>query len=279
MIEQYEGRLSVKGRCEFLGVSPSGYYAWRKREPSQRQREDVQLGLQIEQVFEDSRRTYGSYRIYQALRKVGTRTSQKRVARLMRQRGLRSIRARKRRYGLTKAAGNAYVVPNLLSQNFMASRINEKWAADTTYIPTREGWLYLVSVLDLYSRRIVGWAMGEQHDAELASSALDMAIQRQGPRPGLILHSDRGTEFANACFQDRAHQARIRLSMSGNGNCYDNAVAESFFATLKLETVQGLVFASKQHAKLELFDYIEVFYNRQRLHSTLGFECPVHYAA
>jgi len=130
MIEQYKGRLSIEGRCEVLGVSPSGYYAWRKREPSQRQREDVQLGLRIEQVFENSRRTYGSYRIYQALRKVGIRTSQKRVARLMRQRGLRSIRARKRRYGLTKAAANAYVVPNLLSQNFMASRTNEKWAAD-----------------------------------------------------------------------------------------------------------------------------------------------------
>lgn len=279
MIEHYEGHLSVERRCEVLDVSPSGYYAWRKREPSQRQREDVQLGLQIEQVFEDSRRTYGSYRIYQALRKVGIRTSQKRVARLMRQRGFRSIRARKRRYGLTKAAANAYVVPNLLSQNFTASRTNEKWAADTTYIPTREGWLYLVSILDLYSRQIVGWAMGERHDAELARAALDMAIQHQRPRPGLILHSDRGTEFANACFQHRAQQARTRLSMSGKGNCYDNAVAESFFATLKLEAVQGLVFASKQHAKLELFDYIEVFYNRQRLHSSLGFECPVHYAA
>lgn len=193
----------------------------------------------------------------------------------MRQRGLRSIRARKRRIGLTKAGQSAYFAPNLLQQDFEATTINEKWVTDTTYIPTREGWLYLVSVMDLFSRRVVGWAMGEHHDAHLATSALDMAIQRSRPAAGLILHSDRGSEFANAKFHDRAAEAKIRLSMSSTGNCYDNAAAESFFATVKLEAIPEGIFASHREARMALFDYIEVFYNRQRLHSGIGYARPV----
>lgn len=277
--EQASGGMSVEALCEALAVSPSGYYAWRERDISLRQQADVRLGNEIERVFIDSRRTYGSQRVYRALCERGIRSSRKRVARLMRERGLRSVRARKRRLGLTKAGQSAYFAANLLQQDFNATRKNQKWVTDTTYIPTREGWLYLVSVLDLFSRQVVGWAMGEQHDAGLAISALDMAICRAGPAAGLILHSDRGSEFANAKFQDRAAAANIRLSMSSTGNCYDNAPAESFFATVKLEAMPAGIFASRQEARMALFDYIEVFYNRQRLHSSIGYARPVSRAA
>ncbi len=277
--EQAKGDLSVVALCEVLDVSASGYYAWCARDTSPRQQADAQLGEAIERVFIESRRTYGSHRVWLALRERGIRTSRKRVERLMRQRGLRSIRARKRRVGLTKAGQSAYFAPNLLQQGFKATRKNEKWVTDTTYIPTREGWLYLVSVMDLFSRQVVGWAMGEQHDAALATSALDMAIRRARPLAGLLLHSDRGSEFANARFHDRAAEAKIRLSMSSSGNCYDNAAAESFFATVKLEAIPEGIFASRREACMALFDYIEVFYNRQRLHSGIDYDRPVSRAA
>lgn len=277
--EQTQGKLSVADLCETLDVSPSGYYAWRKRGKSAHQQADEDLGEQVEQVFNDSRQTYGSPRIERALREQGVRTSRKRVARLMRERGLRSVRARKRRRGLTKAGQQAYIVPNLLAQDFTATRRNEKWVTDTTYIPTREGWLYLVSVMDLYNRQVVGWAMGEHHDAALATAALDMAIRRERPHPGLIVHSDRGSEFANARFHQRAVEAQLRLSMSSTGNCYDNASAESFFATVKLEAIRGRVFASRLEARQELFDFIEVFYNQQRLHSGIDYARPVSRSA
>ncbi len=273
--EQAKGRLSVADLCETLDVSPSGYYAWHNRGKSAHQQADEELGERIEQVFNASRQTYGSPRIQRILREQGVRTSRKRVARLMRERGLRSVRACKRRRGLTKAGPQAYIVPNLLAQDFTATRHNEKWVTDTTYIPTREGWLYLVSVMDLYSRKVVGWAMGEHHDAALATASLDMALRRERPLPGLIVHSDRGSEFANARFHRRASEAQLRLSMSSTGNCYDNASAESFFATLKLEAIRGRVFASRLEARQEIFDFIEVFYNQQRLHSGIDYARPV----
>lgn len=277
--EQATSKLSVEALCEALDVSPSGYYAWRDRDTSPHQQADARLGDEIERVFAHSRRTYGSQRVWLKLRDDGIRTSRKRVERLMRERGLRSIRARKRRIGLTKAGQSAYFAPNRLQQAFHATRKNEKWVTDTTYIPTREGWLYLVSVMDLFSRQIVGWAMGEHHDADLATSALDMAVCRAQPAPGLIVHSDRGSEFANAKFHGRAAEAKIRLSMSSTGNCYDNAAAESFFATVKLEAIPEGIFASRQQARMALFDYVEVFYNRQRLHSGIGYARPVSRAA
>lgn len=277
--EQATSKLSVEVLCEALDVSASGYYAWCARDISPRQQADARLGDEIERVFVESRRTYGSHRVWLALCEQGIRTSRKRVERLMRQRGLRSIRARKRRVGLTKAGQSAYFAPNLLQQDFSATRTNEKWVTDTTHIPTREGWLYLVSVMDLFSRQVIGWAMGEHHDAELATSALDMAIGRARPAEGLILHSDRGSEFANAKFHRRATKANIRLSMSSTGNCYDNAAAESFFATVKLEAIPEGIFASRQQARMALFDYIEVFYNRQRLHSGIDYSRPVSRAA
>lgn len=277
--EQATSNLSVEALGEALEVSPSGYYAWCERDISPHQQADDRLGDEIERVFIESRRTYGSHRVWLALREQGIRTARKRVERLMRQRGLRSIRARKRRIGLTKAGQSAYFAPNLLQQDFSATRKNEKWVTDTTYIPTFEGWLYLVSVMDLFSRQVVGWAMGEHHDAELATSALDMAIRRARPAAGLILHSDRGSEFANAKFHRRAAVAKICLSMSSTGNCYDNAAAESFFATVKLEAIPEALFASHREARRALFDYIEVFYNRQRLHSGIGYAPPISRAA
>ena len=279
MIETREAQMSVEAMCEVLDVSPSGYYASRNREMSEREKEDVVLGKSVERVFLKSRRTYGSDRVHQQLRREGIRTSRKRVARLMQERGLRSVRARKRGKSLTRRGDHAYIVPNLLQQDFTATACNQKWGTDTTYIATREGWLYLVSVMDLYSRQIVGWSMGDHHDAALATSALDMAIRQQRPDRGLIVHSDRGTEFANALFHQRAQQAQIQLSMSSTGNCYDNASAESVFATIKLEAVQDRVFETHQHAKQILFDYIEVFYNRQRLHSGIDYNCPISLAA
>ena len=281
MIQQAQarGNLSVEAWCEALDVSASGYYAWCERDISPHQQADGRLGDEIERVFTKSRRTYGSHRVWLGLRERGIRTSRKRVERLMRQRGLRSIRARKRRLGLTKAGQSAYFAPNLLQQDFNTTRKNEKWVTDTTYIPTHEGWLYLVGVMDLFSRQVVGWAMGEHHDADLATSALDMAIGRARPAAGLILHSDRGSEFANANFQARATAAKICLSMSSTGNCYDNAPAESFFATVKLEAIPEGIFASRQEARMALFDYIEVFYNRQRLHSGIGYAPPISRAA
>jgi transposase InsO family protein len=277
--EQATSSLSVEALCEAVDVSASGYYAWCERDISPHQQAEIRLGDEIERVFVASRRTYGSHRVWLALREQGIHTSRKRVERLMRQRGLRSIRTRKQRMGLTKAGQSAYFAPNLLQQNFSATRKNEKWVTDTTYIPTLEGWLYLVSVMDLFSRQIVGWAMGEHHDAELATSALEMAIGRTRPAAGLILHSDRGSEFANAKFYGRAAATKICLSMSSTGNCYDNAAAESFFATVKLEAIPEGIFASRREARMALFDYIEVFYNRQRLHSGIHYTRPVSRAA
>jgi transposase InsO family protein len=279
MIDANVGQIEVADFCTVLQVSESGYYAWRKQETSFHEQQEELLSKGIAAVFEESRQTYGAQRVYRALRDRGIYSSQKRVARLMRRQGLASVRVKKRRIGLTKAARNAYIVPNLLAQDFTTSQANEKWVTDTTYIPTKVGWLYLVTVLDLYSRMIVGWAMGEQHDAKLAKSALEMAIQRQKPPEGLILHSDKGGEFANALYAATANEAKMQRSMSGTGNCYDNAVAESFFATLKLESVQEQVYASHEAARAALFDYIEVFYNRQRLHSSLGFLSPSRFAA
>jgi len=279
MIESHAQAGEVRGFCTLLALSESGYYAWRKQEQSFHEQQDELLSKGIIAVFEESRQTYGAQRVYMALRERGIYSSRKRVSRLMRRQDLASVRFKKRRIGLTKAARNAYLVPNLLAQDFSTNSANEKWVTDTTYIPTKEGWLYLVTVLDLYSRMIVGWAMGEQHDAKLANSALEMAIQRQKPPEGLILHSDKGGEFANALYAQTAATAKIQRSMSGTGNCYDNAVAESFFATLKLEVVQGQVYENHTDARTALFDYIEVFYNRQRLHSSLGFRSPSRFAA
>jgi len=278
VIEQAGEHVSVKALCQVLNVSESGYYAWRETQPSAHDQRDEQLSQQIQTVFADSRHTYGSNRVEAALHKQGICTSRKRVARLMRQHGLRSVRTKQRRVCLTRSQQNGYVVANLLAQDFTATREHEKWLTDTTYIPTHEGWLYLVTVLDIFTRQIVGWSMGNHHDAHLATAALTMALHRHRPAASVILHSDRGSEFANQVYADTC-QAKVIRSMSASGNCFDNAMAESFFATLKLEAIHGQVFASRSEARMAIFDYIEVFYNRQRLHSSIAYAAPVSMAA
>ncbi len=275
MIEQSGRTASVTALCDAFDVSESGYYAWREAKPSAHDKQDTKLAEQIHRVFENSRQTYGSDRVEAALRENGVLTSRKRVARLMREQGLRSVRVKRRRPSLTHSVQNAYVVDNLLIQDFTASRPNEKWVTDTTYIPTHEGWLYLVTVLDIFTRQVVGWSMGNHHDAPLAVAALNMALKRQQPSAGMILHSDRGSEFANQLYAETCAADQVIRSMSGSGNCYDNAMAESFFATLKLEAVQGCVFATRSQVRMVIFDFIEVFYNRQRLHSGIAFAVPV----
>jgi len=277
-MEQAREKVAVGELCRVLDVSESGYYAWRETKTSAHEQRDDYLSTQIQTVFDDSRHTYGSNRVEVALRKQGICTSRKRVARLMRQLHLRSVRVKSHRPCLTRSVQNRYVVENLLAQNFTAQREHEKWVTDTTYIPTTEGWLYLVTVLDIFTRQIVGWSMSIHHDAQLATAALKMALQHHRPPLNVILHSDRGSEFANQLYAE-ACEGKVIRSMSGSGNCYDNAMAESFFATLKLEAVQGRVFATRSEARMVIFDYIEVFYNRQRLHSSIAYAAPVSTAA
>ena len=277
-MEQAREKVTVGELCRVLDVSESGYYAWRETKTSVHDQRDTYLGEQIQTVFEDSRHTYGSNRVEAALRKQGICTSRKRVARLMRQHHLQSVRVKSHRPCLTRSVQNRYVVENLLAQNFTAEHEHEKWVTDTTYIPTLEGWLYLVTVLDIFTRRIVGWSMGIHHDAPLALAALTMALQHHRPSAGVILHSDRGSEFANQRYAE-ACEGKVIRSMSDSGNCYDNAMAESFFATLKLEAIHGQVFATRSEARMAIFDYIEVFYNRQRLHSGIAYAAPVTMAA
>ena len=278
MIEQTGSAVSVGELCRVLEVSESGYYAWREDRVSAHQQRDAQLGKQIRAVFEDSRRTYGSNRVTAALRRQGIHTSRKRVARLMREQGLRSVRAKQRRPCLTRSVQNRYVVENLLAQDFTAQREHEKWVTDTTYIPTLEGWLYLVTVLDSFTRQIVGCLWATSMMCRLPCSALTMALHHHRPPVGVILHSDRGSEFANQLYAE-ACEGNVIRSMSGSGNCYDNAMAESFFATLKLEAVHRQGFATRSEARMAIFDYIERFYNRQRLHSSIDYAAPVTIAA
>lgn len=278
MIEQAHDAVSVGELCRTLDVSESGYYAWRASKTSAHDQRDAELSQHIQTVFDDSRHTYGSKRIEVALRARGICTSRKRVARLMCHLHLRSVRVKARRACLTRSVQNRYVVENLLAQDFTAEHEHETWVTDTTYIPTLEGWLYLVMILDIFTRQIVGWSMGIHHDAPLALAALTMALQHHRPPAGVILHSDRGSEFANQLYAE-ACEGKVIRSMSGSGNCYDNAMAESFFATLKLEAVHGQVFATRSEARMAIFDYIEVFYNRQRLHSGIAYAAPVTMAA
>lgn len=279
MIEQSHGEVSASDLCGVLEASESGYYAWREKKANVHDQQDANLTDHIQTIFDDSRHTYGSNRVEAVLRAYGICTSRKRVARLMREHNLRSVRGKKRHAYLTRSVQNGYVVGNLLAQDFTATRENEKWVTDTTYIPTHEGWLYLVTVLDIFTRQIVGWSMGNHHDAQLATHALTMALQRQRSPISVLLHSDRGSEFANQLYSETCLEAEVIRSMSGSGNCYDNAMAESFFATLKLEAVQARVFATRSEARMVIFDYIEVFYNRQRLHSSIAFSTPVSMAA
>jgi len=275
-IDKHRDVYPITLMCQVLAVSPSGYYAWRNRPVCQRKMADAQLLNKIKKIFEQSRQTYGSPRMHAILRKQGIRCGSKRVARLMRQAKLKV--KRKRSYKVTTQSNHKLpVAPNLLNQQFTATQPNQVWLVDITYIATAEGWLYLAAVLDLYSRRIVGWSMQPTLNRKLVLSALDMALKLRNPPAGLVHHSDRGSQYASRDYQAMLATYELLPSMSRRGNCYDNAPMESFFATLKMECIKGGVYSSRLEARAELFEYIEMFYNRQRIHSQLGYMSPVAY--
>jgi len=269
---QHEHRLGAM--CRVLGISRSGYYAWCGRQESARARANQTLVEQIREAHAASRQAYGAPRIQEALHQQGLRCARKRVARLMRLHGIVGRPFRHRRPQTTQRDPSASPAPNRLNREFQASAANQKWAGDVTYIPTAEGWLYLAVVVDLYSRAVVGWAMANRQDTALVCSALEMALQQRRPAAGLLHHSDQGSVYTSAEYRARLAAHGLQESMSRVGNCHDNAVVESFFASLKAECATQ-PFATRAQARSAIFAYIEGWYNRVRLHSTLGYRSPL----
>jgi putative transposase len=275
-IAAHRQQFSVKRMCQVLGVGHSGYYGWRKRPVSDRVQANQALLEKIQTVFALSRSSYGSVRMHKHFLKAGQRYSRHRVARLMKQADLVAVKATRWHPATTRQQAGARTAPNLLGQDFKAARPNEKWVGDITYIQTGEGWLYLAALLDLYARLVVGWGMGERIDAKLVASAWQMALLHRHPPARLLHHSDRGSQYTSESYLKLLQEAGCQISMSRTGNCYDNAAMESFFATLKGECANK-IFATKTEARTAIFEYIEVWYNRQRLHSALGYLSPVEF--
>jgi putative transposase len=265
--------------CQALEVSPSGYYDWEKRTscPSPRTRQETLLRVQIARIHQDSRQTYGAPRVQRQLRSEGARHGRNRIARLMRQEGLCGRQKKRYRVRTTDSRHDEPIAPNRLAQVPAASGPDQIWVADITYVRTAAGWVYVAAVLDLYSRRVVGWALGDQINTALVLMALSMAVTHRQPPAGLIFHSDRGVQYASADYRRALAQARLVASMSRKANCYDNAVMEAFWSTLKLELIYRRHFENMAQLRRALFDYIEVFYNRQRLHSALGYRSPAEF--
>jgi putative transposase len=277
-IHDHVAEFPVQVMCAVLGVSRGGYYAWASRAESVRAADDRALAAAIRAAHEASRGRYGSPRVHAELRARGRRVGRKRVARLMRGMGLAA--RRRRRFRRTTDSKHALpIAPNLLERNFTAEAPDRVWLADLTYIWTAQGWLYLAVVLDLYTRRVVGWAMAEHLRHELTLAALDMAIVRQRPVPGLVHHADRGVQYAAHGYRARLRHHGMVCSMSRKGDCWDNAPMESFFATLKGELVEEADYQTRDEARADLFQYIEGFYNQRRLHSGLGYLTPEQKAA
>ena len=275
-IAAHQHEFPIKRMCEVLCVSESGYYAWRKREPSQRRREDEALGKQIEDAYSKNREVYGSPRIHAELKEQGMHCGRKRVARLMRERGI-NAKPRRRKMKTTDSQHNNPVAPNLLNRDFTADAPNTTWVADITGIQTREGWLYLAAIVDIFSRLVVGWAMGKERDEYLVTKAGVMALEQRHPRAGLMHHSDRGSQYTSQGYLALLQGHGIQVSMSRKGDCYDNALMESFFGTLKEECVEHQTYQTRAEARTSVFEYIQVFYNRQRKHSSLGYVSPITY--
>ena len=279
-IQAHQSQFSVALMCRVLGVSRSGFYAGGKRAVSARARRDEELRAQVRVIHQASRRTYGSPRVHAELREQGQRCGRKRVARLMRQEGLRVKGRRRFRPATTDSKHSHRVAGNVLARCFAVTQIgevNRVWAGDITYLPTREGWLYLAVILDLASRRVVGWSMKRTLEASLAIDALSMALEARCPASGLTHHSDRGVQYAALDYQEMLARHQIIPSLSRRANCYDNAVVESFFATLEWELVERSEWATRDAARVAIFDYIECWYNRQRRHSSLGYLSPTEY--
>jgi transposase InsO family protein len=262
--------------CRLLAVSHAGFYAWRQRPVAMRTRQDETLAAVVAVVYAENHGRYGSPRVQMELRARGQRSGRKRIARLMR---VQRLRARPRRHyrTTTDSRHGLPVAPNLLARRFAVAQPNTAWVTDMTYIWTAQGWLYLAVIIDLFSRRVVGWAMSERIDRQLALDALRMALAQRRPPRGLIHHSDRGSQYASADYQQLLAAYGIRGSMSRRGDCWDNAVAESFFASLKLELVYQVHWSSRATARTALFEYLELFYNRQRRHSSLGYLSPAEF--
>jgi transposase InsO family protein len=275
-VEKHQKQYSVGRLCVMLGISRSGYYAWRKRKPSQREQNNQTLIDHIRRIHKMSRKAYGSPRVYAQLKKQGYFCNKKRVARLMRQDGLKGQR-KYRKVMTTNSKHNFPVAPNVLNREFQAEKPNQKWVADITYIPTEEGWLYVAGVLDLFSRKIVGWDMSSQIDETLVENALRMALYQRQPGKGLLHHSDRGSQYASHQIHNILAANQVQVSMSGKGNCYDNAVMESFWGTLKNEWVHHQKYQTRSQARTDIFSYIEGFYNTVRLHSTLEYLSPAEF--
>jgi putative transposase len=273
---EHKQEFSLKRMCRVLKVSRSGYYAWKDRSPSMRTKDNVSLLVEIRSAYQKSHKTYGSPRIHAYLRRKGVICGRNRVARLMRRHQIVAKRFLRRRREATSPGTFALKAPNLLDREFSAVLPNQKWVSDITYIDTSEGWLYLASILDLHSRRVVGWAMSDKMDAALVNQALHMALVNRQPSAGFLHHSDRGSQYTSEEYQQQLAALQCQVSMSRPGNCYDNAVMESFFATLKTECATSR-FTSKAEARTALFEYIEGWYNRQRLHSSLDYLSPVEY--
>ena len=270
---------SILALCQQLEVSPSGYYDWRRRQasPGPRALENQILTTRIAALHAQSRETYGSPRIVMELRKRGARHGRNRVARLMKQEGLCGRQKARYRVQTTDSNHDQPIAPNRLAEAPKATAPNQIWVADITYIQTGENWLFLAAIMDLYSRKIVGWAMAEHIDTALILKALFMALLHRQPPQNLLFHSDRGVQYASADYRNALAHAGLLASMSRKGNCYDNAAMESFWSTLKLELVYRRNFQTRAHARSEIFDYIEVFYNRQRSHSALNYLSPVDF--
>ena len=277
-VDAEKAHYPVAMLCRMMRFSAKTYYAWRRRGESPRKIEDRRLLDRIRTIFRDSRETYGSPRVHAALVAEGLPVGRHRVARLMRQDGLCGRRRRAFRPPRTTLRDPAHpVAPNVLERDFVADGPNEKWVTDVSFIPTDEGWLYLATILDLYNREVVGWSMGETNDQQLTRRALQMALQSHRPPRGMIHHSDRGSTYTANDYRALLAEHGIVCSMSRRGDCWDNSVAESFYATLKKELVNRTNFRTREAARAAIFEYIEVFYNRVRLHSTLGYRSPVDY--
>lgn len=272
-IEAHRDSFSVARMCRQLGVSRTGYCQWRVRTPSKRSLANATLDARVAAIHADSKRSYGRTRILRGLREQGHPAGHERVRRSLQRQGLRPVYRRPYRVTTDSNHGRP-VAPNVLDRRFQGWQINQAWVADITYIATAEGWLYLACVLDLASRRIVGWSMSERMHADLVCQALKSAYWHRRPKPGLILHSDRGSQYASDDYRKLIRDFRMIQSMSRKGNCWDNAPMESFFKTLKVERVYQLRYDTRAQARLDIVDWIEGFYNRQRMHSAIDYQIP-----
>jgi putative transposase len=276
-IARHRGIWQTRQMCQSLGVSRGGFYEWLSRPESCRSRENRQLLVQIRTSFEQSDRTYGSPRVWRDLRAWGFACSKRRVERLMRAAGLKA-RGKRRRLPIDEGVRPEHAIAaNVLDRQFEATAPNQRWVADFTYIWTDEGWLYFAVVMDLYSRRIVGWSMSSEMTAQLVTDALVMALWRRGKPQELLHHSDQGSQYTSEQFQRLLTEQGITCSMSRQGDVWDNAAMESFFSSLKTERVSGKVYCTRNQARADVFDYVERFYNARRRHSTIGFVSPVEY--